>query len=351
MDRPGRTCEGRARAMNPRPALATSPGPVTRRRFLGSLAAVPAVAPGLVRAAAAVPAVGSVRFGMISDLHPDMLPDGLERVRAFVSTMTAAKVDFIIQLGDFCWPAPFMRRYLEAWKEYRGPAYHVLGNHDMDDGYTREQTVAFCGMPGMHYTFDAGPLRGIVLDGNEPGGAASGYRRYVGPAQLAWLEEQLRRADRPTVLFIHQPFDADLPDYVENGGAVRAVVERAQEARPGSIVAVFSGHLHMDYLRKVNGVRYVEINSAAYWWLNNAAARRQTYPPEVHEKYRYLTHVAAYRDPLWSIVTIDFDRGELVLEGRRTEWVGPDPWTRGEVTDRPRENLHPWISDRRMPVS
>ena len=60
--------------------------------------------------------------------------------------------------------------------------------------------------------------------------------------------------------------------------------------------------------------------------------------------------MAAYRDPLWAIATLDLGRQELELEGRRTEWVGPDPWARGETTDRPREDLHPWISDRRLPI-
>jgi 3',5'-cyclic AMP phosphodiesterase CpdA len=159
-----------------------------------------------------------------------MLPDGLERVSAFVAAMAKARVDFILQLGDFVWPAPANRRFLEAWNAFDGPRYHVLGNHDMDEGYTREQTVAFCEMPAMHYAFTAGPIRGLVLDGNEPGGKAAGYRRFMGSEQLAWLER------------------------------------------------------------------------------------------------------------------------ELVVEGRRTEWVGPDPWERGEITDRPHEHLHPWISDRRLKV-
>lgn len=337
--------------MNPSPKPGGPEASLTRREFVRRLALTASLVPGLADAAFAAFATrptGRVRFGLISDIHPDMLPDGLERVQAFVAAMETARVDFILQLGDFCWPAPTNRRYLEAWQKYRGPAYHVLGNHDMDDGYTREQTVAYCGMPAMHYTFDSGPVRGIVLDGNEPGGKATGYQRYVGPEQLAWLERELQRADRPALIFIHQPFDDDLPDYVENGAALRAVVEKAEHTRPGSILAVFCGHLHMDYERVVNGIRYVQMNSAAYWWLNNAAARRETYPHEVHQKYRYLTHVAAYRDPLWAVVTVDFDRGELVLEGRRTEWVGPDPWARGETTERPRENLHPWVSDRRL---
>jgi predicted phosphodiesterase len=325
---------------------------VTRRGFLQRLALVPTALPVLQSGSAFAQGrpQGRLRFGMISDIHPDMLPDGLDRVRAFVSSMQAAQVEFIIQLGDFCWPAPSNRRYLEAWNEYRGPAYHVLGNHDMDDGYTREQTVAYCGMPGMHYTFEAGPVRGVVLDGNEPGGKRSGYKRFMGAQQLAWLERELNRADRPLLLFIHQPFDADHPDYLENSAAVRAVVERAEANRPGTVLGVFCGHLHMDYLRVVNGIRYCQINSAAYWWLNNPAARRETYPAEAHRKHRYLTHVAAYRDPLWSIVTLDFDQGRMEIEGRRTEWVGPDPVTRGETTDRPLEHLHPWISDRRIPL-
>ncbi len=289
-----------------------------------------------------------VRFGIISDIHPDMLPDGLQRVQRFVSAMEEAGVEFVIQLGDFCWPAPSNRPYMEAWNAFRGPRYHVLGNHDMDEGYTREQTVAFCKMPGMHYTFSAGPLLGIVLDGNEPGGKASGYRRFMAAEQLAWLEGELAQAEKPAVLFIHEPFDADVEDYLENASQVRSVLERAQQRKPGSIIAVFSGHLHLDYTAMVNGIRYIQINSAAYWWLNNPAARRETYPSEVHKSFRYLTHVAAYRDPLWALVTVDLERGQLTLEGRRSEWVGPDPWARGETTDRPREHLHPWIQDRTL---
>lgn len=331
------------------PALGQrSPQSHTRRHFLHRFALAPLAVGALTSGLSAAASSRRLRFGMISDIHPDMLPDSVERIRAFVETMEKAKVEFVIQLGDFCWPAPSNRRYLEVWNTFRGPRYHVLGNHDMDEGYTREQTVAFCGMPAMHYTFPAGPALGIVLDGNEPGGKLSGYKRFMAPDQLAWLERQLRQADRPAFLFIHQPFDDDKNDYLENSAEVRAVVEKAEKDRPGSILAVFSGHLHMDYQRTVNGIRYVEINSAAYWWLNNAAARRETYPPEVHKSFKYLTHVAAYRDPLWALVTLDLEKGELLVEGRQTTWVGPDPWTRGETTDRPHEYIRPVLSDRRL---
>ena len=104
----------------------------------------------------------------------------------------------------------------------------------------------------------------------------------------------------------------------------------------------------LDYARVVNGVRYIQINRASYWWLNNSDARRQTYPAAVHQAHPYLTHVAACRDPPWALVTLDFERAALLLKGRRTRWVGPGPWTRGEQTPWPREHLHPSISTRRV---
>jgi len=322
----------------------------TRRAFLIRLS----LAPGTLAARSAAPAdSGSarrLRFGLISDVHHDVMPDGLDRIGAFVAAMERAKPDFVLQLGDFCCPAPRNQAFIEAWNRFGGQRFHVLGNHDMDGSFTREQTVAYYGMPHRHYTFLAGPVRGIVLDGNEPGGQAKGYRRFMGADQLAWLERQLAESDRPVVLFIHQPFDADHGGCLENSAAVRAAVERAEASEPGRVIAVFSGHLHLDYARVVNGIRHVQINSASYWWLESGAARRETFPAAVHQKHPYLTHVAAYREPLWALASLDLEQGELVVEGRRTEWVGPDPWERGEQTTWSRDDLHPGIADRRLRV-
>jgi hypothetical protein len=108
---------------------------------------------------------------------------------------------------------------------------------------------------------------------------------------------------------------------------------------------VFSGHRHLDYAREIDGVRYIAINSASYWWLNAAAAARETFPPEVHRRHPHLKSVAAYRDPLWALVTVDPQKQVLTITGRRTEWIGPDPWSRGETAPWPREELQPAISN------
>ncbi|MCD6338205.1 MAG: metallophosphoesterase [Verrucomicrobia bacterium] len=322
---------------------------ISRRGFLLRAALLPA-AFGWADWLQAAGTPRRARFGLIADVHQDVMPDGPERLAAFVAAMTRARVDFIIQLGDFCQPHPRNRPFLEVWRRFPGPRHHVLGNHDMDGGYRREQTAEFYGMPAPHYAFDAGPIRGIVLDGNEPGGKAGGYARYVGPAQQTWLRRQLEAADRPVVLFIHQPFDADNDGCLENAAEIRTILETAQRRRPGLILAVFAGHWHLDYERVVGGVRYLEINSASYWWLANPAARGETFPPEVHRTHPYLKCVAAYRDPLWATATFDFERREFLLEGRRSSWVGPNPWERGEKTSWTKAELHPWISDRRAPL-
>jgi 3',5'-cyclic AMP phosphodiesterase CpdA len=327
----------------------------SRRTFLKRLALAPAAVSAMSRLSTATESPtaspGKLTFGVIADIHHDVMPDGIERVTAFVNAMNELKPDFVMQLGDFCWPHPRNKPFLAAWNKFEGPRYHVIGNHDMDGGYKREQAAAFFGMPDKHYAFTSGPVRFIVLDGNEPGGKAKGYAHYIGRDQLAWLAKELAAADRPAIIIVHQPIDSE-DQCVENSAAVRTVLEKAQAKNPGRIVAVLCGHLHMDYMRVVSGIPYIQINSASYQWLNAAKAARETYPHEVHLKHPSLVNVAAYRDPLWAVVTLDLARGELSIEGRRSEWVGPDPWHRGETDkSKPRDCVHPYLSDRKVKLA
>lgn len=315
------------------------PSPHSRRAFLGRAAAL-----GLAVALPGCqprPDGPKVRFGVITDIHQDLMPDGPARLAAFLAAMRAADVDFIVQLGDFCVPHPRNQAFLDVWRSWRGPSYHVLGNHDFDGGYRPEQVRAFYGMPAAYYRFEAAGVAFFVLDGNEPGGQVKGYKRFIGPAQLAWLESGLRATSGPKVVLVHQPLDD--PQGVENGAAVRAVLERH------GVLACLSGHLHQDYLRVLGGVAHLQLNSASYYWIGEPAAARETLPPEVHRAHPSLRNTAVYRDPLWALVTLDLARGELVVEGRATEWVGPEPWLRGAPPAKhPRASVRPAISPRRQ---
>lgn len=316
--------------------------PLPRRRFLTRLSTA-AAALSLPRPAPARPeGHGRIRIGMISDVHHDVMPDGSRRLRAFLDAMRTAQPDFIIQLGDFCKPTAANQPFLDLWNSHPGPRYHVLGNHDMDGGFPRDHTAAWYGMPGRHYGFDHRGMRFLVLDGNDPGGTGSGYHRFIGQEQQAWLETELASTRLPVVLFIHQPLDHE--QGVVNRDAIRAVLETDRGPDHAGVAAVFSGHCHQDYVRRLNGIPHVQINSASYVWLP-AHARRQVYDADTHQRHPYLDHVAAYRDPLWALVTLDAEAGTLSIEGRTSEWVGPDPWERGAPEkEYPRDRQRPMIS-------
>jgi hypothetical protein len=327
---------------------AAGPSGLDRRGVIRGLlaAAVTSVIRVPVRAAGAP----VTRFGVISDLHQDVIPDATDRVTAFVAAMTQARADFIVQLGDFCIPNDSNRAFLAAWNAFAWPRYHVLGNHDMDGGFSREQATAFLGRPARHYTFDGGSFLGVVLDGNDAGGKGSGYARYVAVDQGAWLEKTLAGERRPAVVFVHQPLDD--AQGVENGAEVRAILEKAERTRPGRVLATFAGHLHLDYLRVIGGLPYVQINSAAYYWLGETGQSLDYFPAETHERYTSLRYVAAYRGPLWALVEVDLAAAAIRIRGRRTEWVGPSAVERAKMPpDLPNlEDIRPEIGDRRIAV-
>ena len=43
-------------------------------------------------------------FGIMADAHADLIPDKNERIEKFIREAISKEVDFIIQLGDFCFP-------------------------------------------------------------------------------------------------------------------------------------------------------------------------------------------------------------------------------------------------------
>ncbi len=323
--------------------------PVSRRSFLEGAALGAAVFFLDIPALAHEPPDDQLRFGLITDVHQDVMHDAVDRLGLFVKTMSDARADFVCQLGDFCQPHERNRKFIDEWNRFDGPRYHVLGNHDMDGGFERAETAAFYEMPGLHYSFDMKGVHCVVLDGNDRGGKAPGYRRFVAEEQARWLAKDLAKTTLPSIVFSHQPLDDD--GGIENGARIRKIVESANRDRATrKVVACFSGHLHEDYARFVNGILYVQINSASYYWLPKKFVHK-SYGDEIHEAHPWIAHTAPYRDPLWALVSVDLGRGVLSIDGKRTEWVGPDPWELGATEEEfdPRV-VGPRISSWRIPL-
>lgn len=293
-----------------------------------------------------------IRIGICADLHQDIMHDGPQRMETFIDDMKIQKPDFIIQMGDLCRPYKYNQVILDIWNRFNGPRYHVIGNHDMDGGFTRDQVVAFWKATGKYYSFDNGGYHFVVLDGNEHNPSPDrppGYARFISPTQLQWLQEDLDKTDKPVIIFCHQGWDNDMGG-IENAMQCRLVIERANEkAKFRKVQIVFSGHHHQDYHNLINGIHYIQINSMSYQWLGEKYQHLR-YSKEIDKSHPWIKETVPYKDPLWAIVDI-FHDGSFRLKGKKTVFVGPSPEDLGMLPYEYGYPIVPFISDRKIPLT
>lgn len=265
-----------------------------------------------------------LRIGLIADLHQDVMHDAEERLDAFLKQATKNNSDFIIQMGDFCIPEEQNEALVEQWKTFRNPSYHILGNHDTDGGYKKSQTMKFWGMKERFYSFDAHGYHFIILDGNDKNPDPwSGYHRYIAKEQQDWLRQDLQKTRLSTFVFSHQTLENE-DGGVANFSELRAILEEAnQKAGETKVVACFSGHHHTDYMTEINGIYYVQINSASYRWVGDKF-KHIRYSEEIDEKYPWVKYTIPYKDSLFTFLDID-PAGTLKIEPKSTTFVGAGP--------------------------
>lgn len=276
-------------------------------------------------AAAPTPPRPVTTIGLIADPHHGLAPDAATRLDAFMAAVDRRKPDFIMQLGDFCHPpraVPGAAAFLKAFAGFRGPRYHVLGNHDLDLARNKREVLDAWGVREAFYSFDHGGFHFAVLDCNFVKGSGSTYadwspgRRYenrIHPDQLDWLKADLAKTALPTVVVSHQGFGPkDAGGVVPNGDEVRTAIAAANRgARDGKVVLCLHGHNHLDGAAVVDGVHYLQLNSASYLWVGEEYGR-----------------MAPYSDPLFAFLTLD-PAGTIRLAGRAGTFRKPTPADRG----------------------
>lgn len=234
-------------------------------------------------------------LGIIADTHQDIIHDAEQRLAAFMEEVAVGKPDFILQLGDFCEPKEKNRDFLRIWNQFEGPRFHVLGNHDMDSA-GKEKTMDFWEMPGRFYSFDHAGFHFVVLDANYlyldgkfvDYDTANFYidgahRTWIPPEQLEWLEADLRETSLSTVIFTHQGLANDAWG-IKNRTQIQVLLERInKEAGFNKVIACINGHNHIDRVRTINGIHYIDINSASYQWLGEKYQCTTRYPKELYE--------------------------------------------------------------------
>ena len=294
-----------------------------------------------------------ITFGICADVHQDIMHDASDRLGAFVDAANAAAVDFSVQLGDFCVPKEENRPFSDIWNTLEAPGYHALGNHDMDGGYTREQTVAYLSMAGRYYSFDMNGWHFVVLDGNDPqtpidqnaphpasnplAPPRQGYPSSIADDQLAWLRNDLQTTDYPVIMFMHQSLELS----IINRQDVRTLLEDVN-ARAGwpKVLACFNGHHHLDYEMNINGIWHIQINSMSCYWMGTKYACVR-YSDQIDQQFPAIKCTAPYQDPLYAMVTLETD-GTIHINGVQSDWVGPSPQALGVCS----EHITPCITSR-----
>jgi len=313
-----------------------------------------------------------IKFGVFADLHVDIMHDAQERLSTFLDAARAADVDFIIHLGDFCYPddnrvcvcppekmPPNIKNALKVktyadkdetismFNNFEKPSFHVLGNHECDM-CSKKETLEFLGLKhDSYYSFDMGGFHFIVLDASfykkdgqyiafENGnyfaesydfsnGNGEGERLlpWLPPEQINWLKEDLENAKLPSILFSHQCLGEENTYSILNAPLVKEVLKNA----PCGVLAAFNGHEHMDYEMYQDGIWFVNINSISNNWLDVDFIVPNQYGTEIDEKYPNIKYTVPYKDPVYAI--IDIDETGINIKGVQSDYVGPTPEERG----------------------
>ncbi|SDD51602.1 3',5'-cyclic AMP phosphodiesterase CpdA [Paenibacillus sp. UNCCL117] len=302
-----------------------------------------------------------IRFGLMADVHQDFMYKAEERLAEFVDHMNRERADFIVQLGDFCYPKPENKHFVSIWERFAGPAYHVLGNHDMDR-CGKQEMMDYLGMPRNYYSFDSGDYHFVVLDTNylnlEDGYADYAHGNYhkhpkhignVTPEQLDWLKGDLAATGKSTIIFSHQNLESVHLGFnigIQNSDELLAVLREANaEAGFRKVVACMNGHSHLDGVKVIDDIYFIHINSMSYFYMGKDYERVR-YSEEITESHPLLARTAPYREGLYALVTLE--PGVLTIEGRETAYVGPPPLECGHSNSNAGHILSAKISSRRL---
>ena len=115
------------------------------------------------------------------------------------------------------------------------------------------------------------------------------------------VKRELSQADRPVLVLSHQPLAGR--SAIDNAGELQSLLGAYRE----KVVVCLNGHSHLDAHLVVDGVHYLHINSASYYWVGGK------------------TRMAYYTQPLYTTVSIDPDSATVSVEASHSGWRDKSP--------------------------
>lgn len=303
----------------------------------------------------------NVKFGIFTDLHLDIMHDGRVRLNEFINQMEKENVDFIIQLGDFCYPEDTSKclcseknlpvnlknamlipvdvpkiELLKKFNQFSKPHYHVLGNHELDF-CSKKQAMKLYGMDKRYYSFTCKGWKFLVLDGNNFKTEAGEFRDYyygdyfdskdlpyIDSKQMNWIEKELFSDEMPVIVFSHQPLNVGSRG-IKNADELSDLFCKVNKNGKRVLLCI-NGHTHVDIYTEWNGVGYYTLNSMSNHWIGTKFAQNR-FSDEIEAAFPNLKYTFPYQNPLYAIVELN-NKGAYV-EGKTGEFIKPGPTDMG----------------------
>jgi predicted phosphodiesterase len=195
----------------------------------------------------------SIRFAVIGDNGTGHAPQ-FEVANEMEAYRQVVNFSFVIMLGDNIYgrhsPADFARKFEQPYKPLLDAGvkfYASLGNHD----HPEERMYKLFNMGGeRYYTFRKNNVAFFVLDSS-----------YMDPAQLSWLEEQLRNSNSAwKICYFHHPLYSDGKFHGPDLDLRSVLTPMFQKY---GVNVVFSGHEHVyERLKPQNGIYYFVLGNS-----------------------------------------------------------------------------------------
>lgn len=198
---------------------------------------------------------------------------GIATMEAFVEHANAVGADLLLDLGDHISDTEHATDVRAATEvadvlaQFKGPRYHVLGNHDVVNLSVADNEAIF-GQSMQSQVVDLGAARLILW---QPGVKALLPEGFSNASDnLSWLVETLKADSKPAIIashvplsghsqignfyFEHNPQYSTYPDHAD----IRAAVEET-----GNAALWLAGHVHWNTVTTVAGVQHITIQSMA----------------------------------------------------------------------------------------
>lgn len=275
-----------------------------------------------------------MKFAVFSDLHYDAIHDGEQRLAEFINSAKEENVDFIIELGDLCYPIDTNKHLILKLKKTGIPCFFTIGNHNIDT-YSMDIVLKFFKMESSYYSFIFENIKFIVLDANYVK-MANGYEPYhkshhkknngeypyIPLEEINWLKNELREEAFYYVIITHQSLSNDFSNRgIANRKEIRKIFEeRNQDGK--KVLLCMNGHDHGNDIKIINDIYYYTVNSMSYIW--QEIKENLSYSEEIYNKYPSLKNLILYQEALHVIVEID-DNMNIQINGMKGHYQNITP--------------------------